>query len=92
MNEAQESAVYHLISVTGHQFDEKEMIVLDKETNWFERGVKEAIYKRIEAPSLNKRGGLWFSLSRSWGQIIRKEARRLSRDNSKSMSPENWRF
>ena len=57
---------YH-ISVTGHQFEDKEVIILDKETNWLERGVKEAIYERIEAPSLNKRGGLQFALSRRWG-------------------------
>ena len=70
-NEAQESAVYNHIQATGHQFDDKDVLILDKEDKWFERGVKEAVYERIERPSLNKRGGLRFSLSRSWDQILR---------------------
>ena len=74
--------------MTGHQFDDKEVLILDKEDKWFERGVKEAIYERIERPSLNKRGGLRFSLSRSWDQILRGQPHRLSRDRSKSQSAE----
>ncbi len=72
-NEAYDSAVYHHISVTRHQFDNNEVVILDKEVNLFKRGVKEAIYERIEAPSLKKRGGLHFSLSKSWDQILCKE-------------------
>ena len=32
--------------------------VLDREDRWFERGVKEAIYVKLEQPSTNRGGGL----------------------------------
>ena len=37
---------------------------------WFERGVKEAIWERVEAPSLNRKGGLRFRLSHSWDTVL----------------------
>ena len=37
---------------------------------WFERGVREAIWERVEKPSLNKRGGLRFQLSHIWDQSL----------------------
>ena len=87
-NEVQESAVYNHIQAAGHQFEDRDVLILDKEDKWFERGVKEAIYEHIERPSLNKRRGLCFSLSRSWDQILRGQPCRLSHDRSKSQSAE----
>ncbi|KAI8489482.1 hypothetical protein Bbelb_329250 [Branchiostoma belcheri] len=37
--------------------------VLDRETRWWERGVKEAIYERMYNPILNREGGLRVDLS-----------------------------
>ena len=45
--------------------------ILDKEARWFEQGVKETIWERVEAPSLNRRGGLRFRLSHSWDTVLR---------------------
>ena len=33
----------------GHSFDDN-VHILDREDRWFERGVKEAIYVRVEKP------------------------------------------
>ncbi|KAI8511341.1 hypothetical protein Bbelb_104410 [Branchiostoma belcheri] len=40
--------------------------VLDRETRWWERGVKEAIYERMYNPTLNREGGLRVDLSGTW--------------------------
>ena len=69
----------HTPKSTGHQIDPEEVIVLDREERWFERGVREAIWERIEQPSLNKQGGLRFQLSNTWNQSLNDVTRRLSR-------------
>ena len=45
----------------------KEVLILDKEHKWFERGVREAIYKyvRWEEPTLNRGGSLRHNLARA---------------------------
>ncbi len=55
--ELQESAVYHYIQHTVLQFRDKYMFILEKESNWHERGVREAVRECIKQPSLNKKGG-----------------------------------
>ena len=45
--------------------------ILAVESNWFERGVKEAIHIRALKPSLNRDGGR-YNLSSIWNNIIRK--------------------
>ncbi len=60
-------AVYHHITTTGHQFQDKDILILDKGVNWFKRGAKEGIYEWIQAPSVNKTGGLGHSSNWSWG-------------------------
>ena len=45
------------IESPGHHVDFEKVKVLDRDTRWFERGVKEAIYIRAAQPSLNKDGG-----------------------------------
>ena len=41
----------------GHHIDLDEVKILDREPCWFERGVKEAIYIKVNKPTLNKDGG-----------------------------------
>ena len=45
------------IESPGHHVDINQVQVLDRESRYFERGVKEAIYIRAFKPSLNRDGG-----------------------------------
>ena len=83
-NEAQNSAVYNHCKTSNHSFKPEEVVILDKEDRWFERGVREAIWERVEQPALNKKGGLRFQLSHAWDEAIRRLPRRLSRDQSEA--------
>ncbi|XP_071484136.1 uncharacterized protein [Diadema antillarum] len=51
-----DSAVNTHINASKHSFNTNEVIILDRESKWFERGAKEAIWERVERPTLNKRG------------------------------------
>ena len=73
-----ESAVYTHLSQSNHHFQDENVLILDKESRWFERGVKEAIYVNAENPSLNRGGGLRHNLSLAYTPIIRKLPRRVS--------------
>ena len=73
-----DSAVFTHLHTTGHQFANEDVIILDSEENWFERGVKEAIYERRERPALNRNGGLRFNLSHAWDKTIEGVPRVLS--------------
>ncbi len=64
------SAVFNHLEDSGHTFNNKDVIIRDKESRWFERGVKEAIYERREQPSLNRHGGLRFHLSHTWDKVV----------------------
>ena len=44
------------IESPGHHIDLDEVKILDREPRWFERGVKEAIYIKVNNPTLNKDG------------------------------------
>ena len=52
---------------------------LDREDKWFDRGVKEAIWERVEETKLNKKGGLGFNLSHARDLAIQEIPSRLSR-------------
>ena len=71
------SAIFNHLSATGHKVDLKNVLILDRDENWFTRGIKESIWERVEKPSLNRRGGLRFNLPRIWDRAISKVQRRL---------------
>ena len=55
----------------GHKLNSLSIVsIVDKESRWFERGVREAIYELIQQPVMNKKGGLRFTLSQSWDQAL----------------------
>ncbi|KAI8506616.1 hypothetical protein Bbelb_160430 [Branchiostoma belcheri] len=61
------SAIFHHLQHNqGHPFKLESTDVLDRETHWWERGVKEAIYERMYNPTLNREGGLRVDLSGTW--------------------------
>ncbi len=51
---------------------------LDREDRWFERGVKEAIYVKVEKPSLSRGGGLWHHLSPIYNAALSSPPRRFN--------------
>ncbi|XP_072037197.1 uncharacterized protein [Amphiura filiformis] len=53
-NEAQNSAVYLHLKESGHSINIEDATILDREEQWHRRGIKEAIWERVESPSLNK--------------------------------------
>ena len=62
-----------------HKFDPLTTVkILDKETRWFERGVREAVYERMQHPPMNKAGGLRFTLARSWDRALDSTSRHTS--------------
>ena len=66
-----DSAVYTHLDTTNHSFDNKDVVILDRERRWFERGVKEAIHVQKEQPSLNRGGGLRHNLAGAYNSIIK---------------------
>ncbi|XP_072174678.1 uncharacterized protein [Diadema setosum] len=77
-----ESAVFTHLKNTGHHFEDKEVDIIDKETRWFERGVREAVYVNAENPSLNRGWGLRHNLSPTYKSVIRKIPRRTDNKGS----------
>ncbi|XP_072042908.1 uncharacterized protein [Amphiura filiformis] len=57
------------IESPGHQVDLEQVKILDREPKYFERGVKEAIYIRVNQPSLNRDGGR-YQLPRVYDQVL----------------------
>ena len=56
---------------TGHSFREKDLIVLDSDDNWKERGIRESIYIRALNPSLNRERNDRYSLPATYDSIIK---------------------
>ena len=88
------SAVFDHLKASGHKTDLEEVKIIDRETRWFERGVKEAIWVRAENPSLNRSGGVRIKLSHAWDRTIRTLPRKLtssltSDDVTSGESPES---
>ncbi|XP_061603008.1 uncharacterized protein LOC133464838 [Cololabis saira] len=74
----QDSAVYTHLQKEKHSFRDQDVHVLDREDGWFERGVREAIYVKVERPSLNRGGGLRHHLSSSYNAVLKTLPRRLT--------------
>ena len=89
-NEAQNSAVYLHLRETGHTINVKDATILDKEEHYNRRGIKEAIWERVESPSLNKKGGLRHSLSHAWDSALKQIPRRLLSHDQNSGSVAWW--
>ena len=87
-------------AVIRHNFDIQDVHILDRDSRWFERGVKEAIGVRHEQPSLNRSGGVRVKLSHGWDRVIREIPRRMAsspvniptdRKSSQGPSQPSWR-
>ncbi|XP_044151431.1 uncharacterized protein LOC122939429 [Bufo gargarizans] len=66
----QDSAVHLHLKGTGHTFEDSQVRVLDKEADWYKRGVKEASYVKMEKPSLNRGGGVRHLLSATYNAVL----------------------
>ena len=51
------SPVGHHMRTRGHCFSEENIKILDTESDWFRRGVREAVYINITQPQLNRDRG-----------------------------------
>ena len=58
-----DSTVFKHITASGHQINVNDVTILDRDKNWFEHGVKEAVSARTKNPSLNSHGGTRITLS-----------------------------
>ena len=76
------SAVYSHLKEKTHSFEDNNVKILDREDRWFERGVKEAIYVKIEKPSLNRRGGLRHHISSIYNVALSSVPRRFNKRTS----------
>ncbi|XP_049914604.1 uncharacterized protein LOC126398968 [Epinephelus moara] len=74
----QDSVVYLHLKEKVHSFEDSNVHTLDREDRWFERGVKEAIYVKLEKPSLNRGGGLRHHLSPTYNAVLSSLPRRCN--------------
>ncbi len=77
----QDSAVCSHLKESSHCFEDSDVHILD---SWFERGVKEAIYVKVEKPSLNRGGGLRHHLSLIYSAALSSPPRRFNNLTSKN--------
>ena len=82
-NTSSEVSQHLYIDSPGHHVDFDKVKVLDRDTRWFERGVKEAIYIRAAQPSLNKDGGR-HRLPRVYDPILTSHPLKVNSDVRKS--------
>ena len=61
-----------------HSFEDENVHVLDREDRLFQRGVKEAIYLKLEQPSFNRGGGLRYQLSTRCNAVLKSLAIKLN--------------
>lgn len=54
----QDSAVDLHLKDEGPSFEANNVHILDREDRWFEKGVEEAMYTKVEKPYLNGEGGM----------------------------------
>ena len=74
------------LTLTCHDKNQMTLNILDREDRWFERGVKEAIFVKVERPSLNRGGGLRHHLSSAYNMVLKTIPRRFTDTPSCSTS------
>jgi hypothetical protein len=67
-----ESAVAQHARVTKHHFRPEDVTCLDRESDKWARGIKEAIYERALKPDLNRGGGLRYILPPTYDTLLKK--------------------
>ena len=60
-----------------NQVDPCKVHILDRDSRWFERGVKEAVHIKANQPSLNKDGGR-HKLSGVYETVIRSKVKKIN--------------
>ncbi len=80
----QDSTVYLHLKDMAHSFEDSNVHILDREDRWCERGVKEAIYVKVEKPSLNRVGRLGHHLSLIYNAALSFLPRRFNNLTSKN--------
>ena len=73
----QDSAVHSQLEGKNNSFEDNNVNTLVWEDRWFERGVKESIYVKLEQPSWNRGGGLSHDLSPTYNAILSSLPRQL---------------
>ena len=70
--QAQNSAVFNHIMETGHPVGKENTFILDNEEQRQRRGIKEAIWERVETPfPINRNGGLHYQGSHIWDRACK---------------------
>ena len=75
------SPVGHHMRRTGHTIDWEGTEILDREANWFRRGVKEAMHIRRRHPDLNRDQGR-HHLPHCWDTLLSQGSRSYERGRS----------
>ena len=67
------SAIIQHAADTGHSFRETDLTILDKDSNWHSRGIRESIFIRALNPSLNRRSNRndRYSLPSTYDSILK---------------------
>ena len=65
-----DSAVFKHIIASEYQIDVNDVAILEREENWFERGVKEAEWDTTTNPSLDCNGATEITYSHSWDHSV----------------------
>ncbi len=68
----------------ARSYEDSNVHILDREDRWFERGVKEAIYVKVEKPSFQRGGGLQHHLSLIYNATLSSLPRRFNNLTSKN--------
>ena len=66
---------------TGHMLNSRGIKILDNKQDWRRREIREAVWERVEDPTLNRKRGLRLSLSHTWVRALSSIPQRLSHDS-----------
>ena len=74
----QDSAVHLHLREKNHSFEDNNVNISAREDRWFERGVKESIFVKLEQLSLNGECGLRHYLSITYNAVLSSPPRQLN--------------